>query len=119
LRCAPERFHVREQSYPAARRVAQKVVAYFARHHAEFREGAGEQVASMPGAEDVEAIVDAVFWASLRPEEGYVPRITIAFLSPEQSVHPLRFMRPLRSCSRLSRFWCVPGASRALSELRR
>jgi len=86
---------VREQSYPAARRVAQKVVAYFARHHAEFREGAGEQVASMPGAEDVEAIVDAVFWASLRPEEGYVPRITIAFLSPEQSVHPLRFMRPL------------------------
>jgi hypothetical protein len=86
---------VREQSYPAARRVAQKVVAYFARHYAEFRDGAGEEVASLPSAEDVEAIVDAVFWASLRPEEGYVPRITIAFLSHEQSVHPLRFTRPL------------------------
>ena len=45
-----------------------------------------EHLASVPDAETIEAIIDAAFWASLRREEGYVPRISLAFLSPEQAV---------------------------------
>jgi hypothetical protein len=40
-------------------------------------------------------MIDAAFWASLRREEGYMPRISIAFLSPEEAIHPLVFERPL------------------------
>ena len=48
-----------------------------------------------PSVEDIEAIVDAAFWASLRREENYLPRISLALLSPDQTVRPLRFDRPL------------------------
>lgn len=49
----------------------------------------------LPSVEAIEAIVDAAFWASLRREEGYVPRISLALLAPEAAPHPLRFGRPL------------------------
>jgi hypothetical protein len=39
--------------------------------------------------------VDAAFWASLRREEGYRPKISLAFLSPEQAASALTFERPL------------------------
>jgi hypothetical protein len=39
--------------------------------------------------------VNAAFWASLRREEGYVSKISLAFLSPDQSTHPLLLERPL------------------------
>ena len=45
-----------------------------------------------PTVEDIEAIVDAAFWASLRREEGYMPRISLALLPPEQR-------RAARCCS--------------------
>ena len=44
----------------------------------------------------IEAILDAAFWASLRREEGYVPRISLAFAPPDEVKRPLRFERPLR-----------------------
>ena len=40
-------------------------------------------------------IIDTAFWASLRREEGYVPKISLAFLRPEQTVSSLMFERPL------------------------
>jgi hypothetical protein len=40
-------------------------------------------------------MIDAAFWTSLRREEGYVPRISLAFLSPEEADHPLTLDRPL------------------------
>jgi hypothetical protein len=43
----------------------------------------------------VEALVDAAFWASLRREEGYSPRISLAFLAPDHAEHSLRFAHPL------------------------
>jgi hypothetical protein len=43
----------------------------------------------------IEAIIDAAFWASLRREESYVPKISLAFLPPEAAEHPLLFERPL------------------------
>ena len=43
----------------------------------------------------MEAIIDAAFWASLRREEAYRPKISLAFLPPEDAQHPLVFEREL------------------------
>jgi hypothetical protein len=40
-------------------------------------------------------VIDATFWASLRREEGYIPKISLAYLPPEQATHPLLFEYPL------------------------
>jgi len=84
-----------EPSYPAARAVAPKVHAHFARHVAASRQLDEGPPGHVPGTDDVEAIIDAAFWASLRREEGYVPRISLALLPPSEAVHPLLFERPL------------------------
>ncbi len=82
-------------AYPAARIVAPKVAAHFAHHAEETRRGGRVDLLAAPGADMIEAIIDAAFWASLRREEGYVPRISLAFLPPEAAQHPLLFDRPL------------------------
>ncbi|MBZ5723560.1 MAG: hypothetical protein LAP87_01050 [Acidobacteriia bacterium] len=71
------------------------VEAHFARHLAEARDRGREPLASLPDAATIEAVIDAAFWASLRREEGYVPKISLAYLSPEEAVHPLLFERPM------------------------
>jgi hypothetical protein len=43
----------------------------------------------------MEAVIDAAFWASLRREEGYVPRVSLTLLPPERVAHPLLFESPL------------------------
>lgn len=43
----------------------------------------------------IEAIIDAAFWASLRQEEKYFPKISLALLPPDQAGQPLTFARPL------------------------
>jgi hypothetical protein len=84
------------ESYPAARTAAPRVHAHFARHLAAARaHDAATRLASLPAMEAIEAIVDAAFWASLRREEGYIPRISLAYVAPEQTDHPLHFERPL------------------------
>jgi hypothetical protein len=80
-------------AYPAARAVATIVEAYFASHLAEARQLSRQQLAPEPDAASVEAIIDAAFWASLRREEGYSPKISLAFLPPEQAGQPLTFDR--------------------------
>jgi hypothetical protein len=84
---------VTEPAYPAARAVADTVRAHFARHSAAALSRADEpqQFAPQPDADVIEAIIDAAFWASLRREEGYSPKISLAFLPPEQAGQPLRF----------------------------
>src|ERR1700676_5313876 len=81
--------------YTAARAIAPRVEAHFARLLAAERSSPILRQASLPDAEAIEAIIDAAFWASLRREEGYVPKISLALLSPEQAVHPLIFERAL------------------------
>ena len=49
----------------------------------------------LPDAECIEALVDAAFWASLRREEGYIPKISLAFLRPIDEIRPLMFAKPL------------------------
>src|SRR5437763_8365226 len=78
-------------AYPAARAVAEMVREHFARLGETARRKGKQGLAPEPDAMAVEAVIDAAFWASLRREEGYAPKISLAFLAPEQAGQPLRF----------------------------
>lgn len=84
-------------AYPAARLVAPKVQAQFARHMAAADAGPSDEGAgrSLPDLAAIEAMIDAAFWASLRHVEGAVPKISLALAAPEQIIHPLIFKESL------------------------
>lgn len=79
----------REPTYQAARAVAASVETHFARHLVEARRRGERELAHAPDARTIEAIIDASFWASFRPEEGRFPKISLSFLPPEQAGQPL------------------------------
>lgn len=83
------------EAYAAARTVSPKIRAYFERRRAEALNRGQDHLASLPDAETIEAVIDTAFWASLRREEGYTPRISLALLSPEEASHALLLERPL------------------------
>jgi hypothetical protein len=87
---------VKREAYAAARTVSPALHAYFARHRADAIRRGEEHLAPLPDAETIEAVIDAAFWASLRREEGYEPRISLAFLSQEEALHPIILERPLQ-----------------------
>jgi hypothetical protein len=76
-----------QPAYPAARAAAVRVYPHYAEHLA--------ATPLLPGVETIEAIIDVAFWASLRREEIYTPRISLAFAEPEQVELPLIFGRPV------------------------
>jgi hypothetical protein len=77
--------------YPAARAFAGRLQERFA-----GRAAATPAMAAVPAdAADIEALIDAAFWASLLREEGYAPEISLAFLPPETAEQALRFAVPL------------------------
>jgi hypothetical protein len=80
-----------QPTYPVAGHVADSVQAHFARHIAAAQARDAAVVASAPPTPAVAAIIDAAFWASLRREEGQAPKISMAFLPPEQARHALLF----------------------------
>ncbi len=82
---------LREPTYQAARAVAATIEAHFARHLKEATRRGELDLAPAPDASAIETIIDATFWASFRPEEGRFPKISLAFLPPEQAGHPLMF----------------------------
>jgi hypothetical protein len=82
-------------AYPPGRVVAQKAYEYFRRHREQIRETSREEPASVASAEAIEAVIDAAFWASLRREEGYIPRLSLAILAPDEAVQPLVFEEAL------------------------
>ena len=84
-----------EPAYPAARIVAPKVEAHFVHHAEEARRRGRPGPVAAPDADTIEAIIDAAFWASLRREESYVPKISLALLPPDAAKHPLLFEQPL------------------------
>src|SRR5437016_10940598 len=81
----------REPTYHAAHAVAATVEDHFALHHAEAHQRVERDLAHPPTARAIEMIIDATFWASFRPEEGRFPKISLAFLPPEQAGQPLMF----------------------------
>lgn len=82
-------------TYKAAHTVAPKVEAIFAGHLKLAGESGEEDLAPLPSAETVEAIIDAAFWASIRKEEGHSPKISLAWLPPQQAGNPLLFKQKL------------------------
>jgi hypothetical protein len=82
-------------SYPASRAVAATMQEYFASHLVAAHQQEQEALAPQPDAQTIEELIDAAFWASLRQEEGYFPKISLALLPPEQAGQPLIFARPL------------------------
>lgn len=82
-------------TYKAAAAVADKVVNIFTQHLDEAIAKGESGLASVPSPQHVEQILDTAFWASLRREEGNSPKVSIAFLSPEQAELPLRFEHKL------------------------
>lgn len=84
-----------EAAYPAARIVSPQVHAYFLRQRADTDAHGNIRLATLPDTATIQAIVDAAFWASLRREEGFIPKISLAFLSPDQAKTALLFERPL------------------------
>jgi hypothetical protein len=99
-------------TYRGALAAAPRVAEHFARHIEAARASAAGPMAFAPDVQSLEAIIDAAFWASLRREEGYTPKISLAFLPPEQGVRPLMFERRLSlDASALARV--APAVERA------
>ena len=81
-------------AYPAARLAAARIHSHLKRHHSTLLHQ-GKRAEPVPDTVAIEAIIEAAFWASLRREEGYIPRISLAFVAPDALPGPLRFARPL------------------------
>jgi len=71
------------------------VEEHFARQLAEAERLGEEKLAPKPNARCIAAIIDATFWASFQPEEGRFPKISLAYLPPEQAGQPMVFEHPL------------------------
>jgi hypothetical protein len=74
-------------AYPAARTAAEPIRDHFVRH--------GAVDGTTPDTRDIEGLIEAAFWASLRREEGFLPRISLALVAPDQVKWPLMFERRL------------------------
>lgn len=76
-------------------RIATLVVDHLTREFERLTREGAEGLATLPRPDQVEGILRAGFWASLRREEGRSPRISMAFLSPPESGSPLLFEKRL------------------------
>jgi len=82
-------------TYQAASTVAPIIEAHFARHLQEARRLGEDDLATEPDERSIATIINATFWASFRPEEGRFPKISLAYLPPEQAKLPLVFEHAL------------------------
>lgn len=82
-------------TYQAANIAAPLVEEHFARHLAEARRTGKDGLAPQPDAQSIASIINATFWASFRPEERRFPKVSIAYLPPEQAGQPMVFEHPL------------------------
>jgi hypothetical protein len=83
------------QSYPTAKLASPVIYAHFAKHIGAARSRGRDLIATLPTPEVIERMINATFWASLRREEGYIPKISMAFLPPEHTEHPMMLEQPL------------------------
>ena len=84
---------VKEQAYAAARDAAPAVRRHLEYHVSEARTRGEPNLPDPPDEHTIARLIDAAFWASLRREEGYVPRISLTFVTPAETSHPLLFAR--------------------------
>lgn len=84
-----------EPTYKAARSVSGAIEEHFIGQLAAAAERGEPNLAPEPSKHTIESIIDTAFWTSLRREEGRSPKISMAFLPPHQSEHPLLFEQRL------------------------
>ena len=84
-----------EPTYKGARTVSAAIEKHFANQLSQATLLGLPKYASKPDKEIIASIIDVAFWASLRKEEGRSPKISIAFLQPQQSELPLIFEQRL------------------------
>jgi|SRR5579862_285295 len=84
-----------EPTYATAREVAASVQRHFALHLRLARDRGVTRLATEPDPDTIATMIDAAFWASLRREEGVMPKISFAFVSPDDARQPLTFESPL------------------------
>lgn len=78
-------------TYQAAKSASPIIEAHFKNLIDSAHEKGELELAQAPAKSVIEEIINAAFWASLRKEEGNSPKISIAFVSPEQAEQPLLF----------------------------
>jgi hypothetical protein len=102
-----------EPTYSVALAAAAVVDEFFTRHPS------AASAIPCPDPATVASIVDAAFWASLRQEEGRSPRISLAFVVPEEAGHAITFAQPIplapESLTRLAPAVERPGVHLAVS----
>ncbi len=72
-----------QPTYAAARLAADRIQRRLT-SHSTAAQASSQQIAKLPDSSTLAALIDAAFWTSLRREEGYIPRISLAFVAPEQ-----------------------------------
>ncbi|MDQ4122461.1 MAG: hypothetical protein M3209_13565 [Acidobacteriota bacterium] len=97
--------------YQAARSVSQTLEQYFQHHLTDAVSQGEKDLASAPDVEAIETIIEAAFWASLQRQEGYFPKISLAFVPPQQAGQALIFENAL-SLSRMSLSQLAPAVER-------
>ncbi|HEX7365916.1 MAG TPA: hypothetical protein VF273_02415 [Pelobium sp.] len=78
-------------TYQAAKSASPIIEAHFKNLIESAHEKGELGLAQAPTGSVIEEIINAAFWASLRKEEGNSPKISIAFVSPQQAEQPLLF----------------------------
>lgn len=84
---------ISEPTYLAAKIVAQQVVAHMEKQANLHRPTAWGYIPDIPV---IETLIDTAFWASLRREEGYEPKISLAFVPPDMTGDSLVFLHKQR-----------------------
>jgi len=79
--------------YPAAAVVAPRVREYFLRHQGAV--APGDAPAPVPDVAVLESLINTVFWTSLRREEGFVPKLSLAYVPPADNAYSMRFEHPM------------------------
>ena len=81
--------------YPAASIVAPKIRDYFLRHLAAVPAGESDGLAPVPDVAVLESLINVAFWTSLRREEGFVPKMSLAYVPPADNAYSMRFEQPM------------------------
>jgi hypothetical protein len=83
---------ISEPTYLAAKLVSHRIAKHFEMQF-DHRDTDRRHIPDIPV---IEILIDTAFWASLRREEGYEPKISLAFLPPDLAVNRLIFHHPQR-----------------------
>ena len=79
-----------QPTFAAAQLAADRIHRHLATHSVPTQLST-DVAAALPDSTTLAALIDAAFWTSLRREEGYIPRISLAFVAPGQVDNAVAF----------------------------